>query len=152
MRGVFRILTPAAIPLLLLAVLLPAVALGHTDVTGTTPADGATVERTPSAVVVEWSAPPARLDAASVTVAGTDVSGSARIDPEDARRLVIPIQGSAPGSYEAEWQVTAADGHRMVGSMSFTVSGASPMEQVAELGALLVTVGAELGEMNAGRA
>jgi methionine-rich copper-binding protein CopC len=147
-----RIWTVAGLLIVMLATIVVGTALGHTDVTGTAPANGERLDVAPKAVLVTMSSPPVRLDTATVTVGGSDVTGFARLDPEDARRLVIPIEGSTSGRYVAEWAMTAADGHRISGSASFTVVGQGPLvQQVVALGALMTDVGAALGQERARR-
>lgn len=146
-----RIWTVAALIVVVLASMVVGTALGHTTVTGTAPANGERLDVAPRAVLVTMSSPPARLDTATVTVDGSDVTGFARLDPEDVRRLVIPIEGSTSGRYVAKWAVTAADGHRIAGSTSFTVVGRGPLvQQVVALGALMTDVGTSLGEEHSG--
>lgn len=125
-------------------------ALAHTEVTGTSPSSGEVLVAPPRAVLVTLSSPPVALESATVTVGGEDITGFARLDPEDARRLVIPIDGSGPGVYVAKWDVVAADGHRIPGTTSFTVTGTSLMSQISELATLLSEVGAGLRESGVG--
>jgi CopC domain len=72
-------------------------------------------------VTVTYAAPLAAAGAARVVAGGRDVAGTARLDPGDARRLVIPLTAAGPLAYRATWTAIGADGHSLAGATSFTV-------------------------------
>jgi methionine-rich copper-binding protein CopC len=123
---------PAAVLILLalvLSLLAPAVAMAHAELVSTDPAEGATVEGSPTeisatfseALLAEGSGLSLR-DAAGERIAVGDV------DPDDEERLVITdVPDLAPGEYEARWTARSDDGHLERGTWTFTViAPASP--------------------------
>lgn len=121
---------PTALALVMLALLLlPALAGAHTDAAQTQPGEGAVLVSPPDRVVVTFAAPVARVAPAGITVDGAgDVAGETRIDPDDARRVLIDVDPAQTrgrgGVYRAMWTITALDGHRQDGAVSFRVRGA----------------------------
>jgi len=108
------------------ALMAPGAASAHTDLLGTTPADGARLEETPAAVVVRYSAPLGAADGATVTVGGQAVGGTPRLSTRDAARVVIPVRaGSRFGEFRVQWEVRSADGHALTGRTAFTVEAPS---------------------------
>jgi methionine-rich copper-binding protein CopC len=104
------------------ALVAPGVASAHTDLLGTTPADGARLTEAPPAVVVRYSAPLGAVDGATVTVGGEAVGGTPRLSPRDAARLVIPLRaGGRSGDFRVQWEVRSADGHALTGRATFTI-------------------------------
>ena len=106
-------------------------ALAHPRLTGTAPAASATV-RNASAVSLTFSErllP--RLSAVEVAMTGmpgrgshppTRISGLRTTVAADGRTLVTRCaRPLAPGTYRVDWQVGAADTHRINGTMTFNV-------------------------------
>jgi len=122
-----------ALVALVVAVAAP-VATGHTSTVATDPAPGASLPAAPQRIVVTHGQPVGAAGRARVTVDGTDVAGPARLDPADARRLVIPLTAGPAGRYRARWQVTAADGHSLAGELTFTVRATPPGRVAARAG------------------
>jgi methionine-rich copper-binding protein CopC len=122
-----------------------ATADGHTGVVSIEPTDGASLAVPPRQVTVSLTSPPARIEAATVTMGGVRVSGRPRLDPADATRLVIPLSGGSAGEYDGTWRVRSADGHEVGGEIGFTVSqGETVWREVAALSALLRRIGSEV--------
>ena len=107
---------------LLLILLTPSVALAHAELEETTPADGATIEGTPTEIVAIFSED--LEDASSLSLrdaAGAEVAKGGR-DPEDHTRLVITdLPVLAAGAYEVRWTASSDDGHLERDTWSFTV-------------------------------
>lgn len=100
---------------------LPAAA--HDALTGSTPADGATVEAPPASVDLTFTEPPLALgtevqvtgpDGASVADGPVTLSGTTVSQP-----LVADLPA---GVYAVVWRVTSADGHPISGELSFTAT------------------------------
>jgi hypothetical protein len=72
-------------------------------------------------VRVTYAAPLASVSRAVVRLGGENVAGAPRLDPRDARRVVIPLRSSAPGRYRVSWVVVGQDGHALAGQTSFRV-------------------------------
>lgn len=102
--------------------LLPAAALGHTELASSDPADGSTVSDAPDEVVLTFAG---EVDeAASFTVFGPegDEVGSGGLDLEVADRNVLrgQLEVAAGGVYVIAWSVTGDDGHEVEGEVTFT--------------------------------
>ncbi len=122
-------MSPRGVALAMVGALLALVvgaspAAAHDTLTGTTPDAGATVDRTPSAVVLTFDQP--------VVAMGTQVlvTGPAGEVHAGVPRLVDDtvtqdLQGGAPaGAYTVVWRVTSSAGHPVSGTFTFT-SGAA---------------------------
>lgn len=122
----FAALAIAAAPLA-----LPAAALAHTKVVASTPAEGATVAsaRTVSLTFSEALLPPT----AAASIVMTAMPGMANHGEMAIRNfttawsngnktMTLNLAKPLPkGTYEVRWQAAGADGHRMKGTVTFTV-------------------------------
>lgn len=102
--------------------LLPTLALAHTELTASDPADGSTISDAPDEVVLTFAAEVD--DGASFTVLdpeGAEV-GSGGLDLEVADRNVLRGQAevASGGVYTVVWSVTGTDGHGVEGEVTFT--------------------------------
>ncbi len=100
----------------------PGPALAHDELTGTSPADGATVDTRLDEVTLTFSGV-VRADGSTVTVTGPD--GTAHHDgPLSVLDRVVhqPVTSMGSGTYRVQWRVLAADGHPMTGEFAFTVA------------------------------
>jgi methionine-rich copper-binding protein CopC len=103
-----------------LGVCATAPAAAHNSLQSTSPDDGQTVARTPSAVVLTFDEPALAMGTKIVvTGPGGEVQqGPVRNIDNTVRQ---DLQGEAPaGSYTVAWRVTSADGHPISGSFAFT--------------------------------
>lgn len=105
--------------LVLCATAAPAVA--HTSLIGTSPAADARLASAPAVVRVTYGAPLASVSTATVRLGAANVAGRARLDPNDARQVLIPLRSAAPGRYRVGWIVVGQDGHQLAGKTSFRV-------------------------------
>ncbi|MEZ5079943.1 MAG: copper resistance protein CopC [Thermoleophilia bacterium] len=96
-------------------------ALSHSEVEATRPIDGSTLTAIPSRVTVTYGAPLGGVREAHVAVGNRRLETTARIDPGDARRILIPILDGTTGAYVVEWVVLGSDGHPLEGSLRFQV-------------------------------
>ncbi|MDE2080331.1 MAG: copper resistance protein CopC [Burkholderiales bacterium] len=116
--------TAAALATALAALWASPAAHAHARVQTSTPADGATLATAPSALHIRFNEP---IEAAVSRVtllgpAGAAVATSpAQGDPADANALSLPLPRLAAGSYRAQWVTMGRDGHRMTGTLHFTV-------------------------------
>jgi len=97
---------------------LPAAA--HDVLTGTSPATGTTVDRTPGAVVLTFDQPVVGL---GTQVLVTGPSGEVHAGAARAvdNTVTQDLQGgAAAGAYTVAWRVTSADGHPVTGTFTFT--------------------------------
>ena len=105
---------------LLLTLVTAAPASAHNRLVGTDPADGGTLARTPSAVVLTFDEPAVGLGT-QVAVTGPDgaaSTGPAELVDATVRQPLVP--GAPAGAYTVAWRVTSADGHPITGRFTFT--------------------------------
>ena len=101
-------------------------ALGHSEVTSSSPAQGAEVKRFPTRMTVSFDDPIGRLGVMTVTRNGAgNLVKSARIAPTNARTALITLKRPGPtkraGLYRLTWRVTGPDGHAVSGVIVFRV-------------------------------
>lgn len=102
--------------------LLPTLALAHTELASSEPADGSTVSDAPDEVVLTFIGEV--NEDASFSVLDPDGAevGSGGLDLEVADRNVLrgQIEVAASGEYTIAWSVTGDDGHAVEGEVTFT--------------------------------
>jgi copper transport protein len=128
-----------AFAILALALTVPAGALAHAQLEGTTPPRGAVVEHEPAAVTFRFDEP---VEGNFGAVRVSDADGS-RVDEGDAfhpngegPRLGVHLEPGLPdGSYTATYRVVSADGHIVSSGFVFSIgrAGRAPKETVAQL-------------------
>jgi copper resistance protein C len=98
-------------------------AAAHTELISTTPADQQTVGRTPAVVVLIFDE---SLLAMGTQVVVTGPQGPVQIGTPDVAetRVSQNLQGGPAGHYTVAWRVTAADGHPLSGTFTFTTAAA----------------------------
>jgi len=122
----------AAAAMLATSLASPSIALAHTRVIASTPAEGATAAR-PRVVTLTFSEallPPT----AAASIVMTAMHGMKNHSPMVIRNFAAAWSNSnrtmtltlrqplRAGTYEVRWQAAGADGHRMNGIVNFTVS------------------------------
>lgn len=113
---------PVAIILVGLAI-VSLQAFGHTQLSGSEPADTAEVS-SPSEIVLEFSAD-VRLTSVDIRTVSGEAQKLGQIPQNTGRRFVIPIESSlAPGEYLVAWRSIGADTHVVAGEFRFTVAEA----------------------------
>jgi methionine-rich copper-binding protein CopC len=114
----------AAIAMITAPLAAPSIALAHTRVVASTPAEGATVAR-PRAVTLTFSEallPPtaaARMANHGEMVIRNFTTAWSNGNKTMTLTLRQPLRA---GTYEVRWQAAGADGHRMNGTVNFIVS------------------------------
>jgi methionine-rich copper-binding protein CopC len=116
--------------LLALAMIAPAVVLGHAELETSDPADGASVEG-PFAgpIVITFSEDLEAESSAELRDGAGRVASTAAID--GATISLTPDAALADGEYEVRWTAAADDGHIERGSFRFTVLPAATPEPTA---------------------
>jgi copper resistance protein C len=117
----------AIVAALAAVVLLPGAVLAHAELEGTTPADGSTVDRTPTDISALFSEA-LEVDGSGLSLRDPDglEIASGGIDPEEpARLLITDVPELGPGEYEVRWTAASDDGHVERDTWTFTVT-ASP--------------------------
>jgi methionine-rich copper-binding protein CopC len=95
-------------------------ASAHTDLLGSSPADGQRVAVATDHVALEFESP-LLAGAVDVRVSGADGASVATGAPRVTDTLVVvPVELSGPGRYDVAYRATATDGHPVTGSLSFT--------------------------------
>ncbi len=116
--------TAALVLAVLLGVLGAAPAAAHNQLRGSDPADGATLPRTPGAVVLTFDQPAVALGT-QVVVTGPDgaaSTGAAELVDATVRQPLVP--GAPAGAYAVVWRVTSSDGHPITGELTFRSAAA----------------------------
>ena len=114
------VLLGAAVPLVIAA----GPAAAHDVLVSTSPANGATVEQTPSQVVLTFTDPALPIGTQMVV---TGPSGPVAVPkPRLVDNTVVQdLPASSPaGRYTVLWRVTSTDGHPVSGEVSFTSNAA----------------------------
>jgi len=99
-------------------------AAAHDSLTGSTPADGSTVDVPPAGVELTFSDPPLALGS-EIRVTGPDgrVVNAGDLVLTDTT-VSQPLATDLPaGAYAVAWRVTSADGHPISGELTFTAAG-----------------------------
>ena len=129
----FRKLLPiGAMSLALVSATAAADAFAHTRVTASKPAEGATVAR-PRTITLTYSKallpPTAAASIVMTAMPGMPNHGEMKIRnfttawSNSNRTMTLNLrQPLRTGTYEVRWQAAGADGHRMTGTVNFTVS------------------------------
>jgi copper resistance protein C len=115
-----RRLGAALVAALTLVVVGAAPAAAHNRIVGSDPADGATLARTPSAVVLTFNEPAIAMGT-RIAVTGPDGPVGVGTPQLVDSTVTQPLAGGAPaGRYTVDWRVTSADGHPITGVLAFT--------------------------------
>jgi methionine-rich copper-binding protein CopC len=116
---------------------LTGVAVAHTEVAETTPADNSTIETAPAEAYIRFGQAelPAPGQATDGRLEVYDACGT-RVDKDDSAfnmqdsSITVSSEGAVAGRYEAHWFATAADGAAQAGVFDFEVTGGTPCKQV----------------------
>ena len=112
----------------ILLVLTTPSASAHNVLVGSSPADRASVARTPSEVVLTFNEPAVAMGTQLVVVGPRGPVGQGTPRLVD-RTVTQGLAGGAPaGDYTVEWRVTSADGHPVSGVLHFTARAAGAGE------------------------
>jgi methionine-rich copper-binding protein CopC len=99
------------------------VVFAHAKLERSTPASGAVLERAPAQVVLQFDSDVERRFARfTLRLPGGDkraLTGGAAHGT--TRELSVPLGALAAGDYVFEWSVVSRDGHRVSGTLRFTV-------------------------------
>jgi copper resistance protein C len=105
-----------------LLLVLPTSASAHSELVGSRPADGSTVDKPPEHIVLSFSETP--TNDSVVTVSGECSKNLADDSFVAGQKFHVQIVDGTGGKYEVNYSlVSAEDGHATEGSFSFTVKG-----------------------------
>lgn len=128
-RGPFAGLVAGLLAALLLA---PSVALGHAELDTASPANKATVQGSPTEIVMTFTEPvvPSKSSIKLVDAGGTVIAQGSTVDAGDAKTMRLPVTTElAPATYTVRWTTASAlDGDLDHGTTTFTVATASPSQ------------------------
>lgn len=122
-HGVARswIVLASAFAVALAWLVLPSTAAAHAELSGTTPANEATVEEHPDEITLSFT------ENVTVSFGGIKAYGpdGSRVNEGEAAAdgdvVTVPIDSEQPGTYAVAWRVTSADGHPVRGAFVFHV-------------------------------
>ena len=121
-----RVLLGAAGTALVAILAIASPALAHNSLTGSDPADGATMARPPDTVRLTFLASLDPLNT-HVTVAEPGGEPVAVDQPDiDGSRVTVPLPAGPAGEYRVAYRVLSADSDWVEGSVGFTVSAGTP--------------------------
>lgn len=115
--------------LLLLLLMAPAWAVGHSSFVQSEPASGERVAEAPGTVRVVFAAPveTAGLAASVLAPDGAELARAVDRTADDPQAIEIALDpGMATGSYQVRWRVLSTDGHVTHGLQRFRVGGEDP--------------------------
>jgi copper transport protein len=112
------------------ALIAPAGAAAHATLIGTSPANGAVLDRGPQTVRVEFDDRVRVAAGNAVVTNSTNASVLAGQPRASGHVLLIPLRsGLADGVYSVRWSVASQDGHREQGVLAFGVGGGTAAPQ-----------------------
>jgi hypothetical protein len=121
-----RVLLGAAGTAIVAVLAIASPALAHNSLTGSDPADGATVARPPDTVRLTFLASLDPLNT-HVTVAEPGGEPVAVDQPDiDGSRVTVPLPAGPAGEYRVAYRVLSSDSDWVEGSIGFTVSAGQP--------------------------
>lgn len=126
----------AAASIALLATLVtPGVLAAHARLVSSSPSAGAVVATSPGEIRLVFSERPEVALVSLRIVTGTDTLAIGQIgrDSSDANMIVGRVAAAlTPGSHRILWSVTARDGHRIIGTIDFSVAAPAGFATPAE--------------------
>jgi methionine-rich copper-binding protein CopC len=101
-------------------VAMPVLALAHTHLKESTPADGAVIARAPSSITLTFSEP-TRLTALALEEGGSERK-LGPLPTAASEKIEVPAPELGPGAYTLKWRAVGKDSHVMSGAIRFTIS------------------------------
>lgn len=96
-------------------------ALGHTEIVKRSPAKGAVLAHLPAKVTLTFAEPLLRVDDVQVLRGSKDCATRVRLNPKNARQVIVTTRGDREGRHRVVWSVTGPDGHTVAGRYTFFV-------------------------------
>ena len=111
------------------SVTLAVPAAAHTELIGSSPADGTTLTTAPAEVLLEFSQP-VQTEFGQVAVLDDTGTHHEQGDPQIVGAIVTQsLDKLVPGAYQISYRVGAADGHPITGTLTFTVASAPAVSE-----------------------
>ena len=111
--------------LLLATACFSSAAMAHAVVKHSVPAQGAKLAAAPKEAVITFNEKVEKMftTATLKTGAGATISTSkATVDPADPATLRLPLPALKSGAYAIKWTAVGHDGHRLSGTIGFSVN------------------------------
>lgn len=99
---------------------LAAPAFAHSELTGSMPADKASIDTAPKELMLHFSEP-VRLTALAVTKAGEAQKALSPLPAQSQKDFSIASPDLAKGQYTVNWRALSGDAHVMTGQFAFAV-------------------------------
>lgn len=96
-------------------------ALGHTELVGSSPVDGAVVRSLPGVITLTFGEPIARARSITVTRGGANHLVTFGRNPKNAAQVRVRTKNDREGRYAVAWKVVGQDGHTITGTFRFRV-------------------------------
>lgn len=109
--------------LLLIAALSLASSLlfAHTELETAKPADGAVVHKAPAALELTFTEEVQLLKLDVADAAGKAVATTFKASADSLKTFSVALPAMTPAAYKVSWTVLGKDGHRVEGSLGFTI-------------------------------
>jgi methionine-rich copper-binding protein CopC len=104
---------------LMLMLLMPHLAIAHSRLLDTEPANGAVIDKAPSSLILNFSVP-VEHRLCKVEIA-TNTGWQPLNVQVKSTRLVAGLPALPDGDYEVRWQVLSKDGHVQRGKFTFSI-------------------------------
>lgn len=107
---------------LLFALMWSPAALGHSELRGSTPAEGARLVAPPAELILRFNEPVQVTFLRLLDAAGQPIALRREHNPAPRREeRAVPATPPAPGAWRLEWRAISADGHPIRGTLRFTL-------------------------------
>jgi methionine-rich copper-binding protein CopC len=104
--------------------LLPGLAAAHSELRGSTPAEGARLTAPPAEFVLRFNEAVQVTALRLLDATGTALPLQRPSDPAPRREeRAAPTAPLPPGAWRLEWRAISADGHPIRGTLRFTLEG-----------------------------
>lgn len=104
-----------------LALAVAGPALGHTEIVNRSPPKGAVLAHLPPTVTLTFATPLLRVEDVQLLRGRADRAARARLNPRNARQVLVTTTGDRQGRYQVVWSVIGPDGHGIAGRYAFRV-------------------------------
>ncbi|MBL6752889.1 MAG: copper resistance protein CopC [Pseudomonadales bacterium] len=105
---------------LIACVFVSSIVSAHNVLKSSVPADGATLEGSPSELALEFNGQ-VRLVKLNLKIGEEEVEVGFKPNPTAASSFAIPVPELSPGAYALEFSIIGADGHTVAGHFNFGV-------------------------------
>lgn len=119
--NIHKIINGRTIFLVALLSFMSTVALAHTDLVSSMPADTAQLETSPEKLVLNFSEPVRLMQVKLVAGNGDQVQLGFNPNNQSVEKHELSVPSLSASQYTVTWVILGSDGHRMEGSFGFGV-------------------------------